>query len=352
MISTARYHMLRLLLPALLIAALTPRAGMCQDSHFPDVPQDNPAYSAVKRLADRGICIGFPDATFRGPTVASRYEVAMESSRSVISLTQAINDSSLAPLPGMGRPAPPPLLVALCPPGHYPDVPMDQMDAMAVLMLKDLKVFPGRADGDFHGDSPTLRSEVAVLLYNLMRPYLSGIPAGLVPHYGDIPAGSPLATAVSALSARGVLLREPGMKTFDPEHPMTHYEWAVAVDSALNAVDASLKYAVTERTAPMDLTVHPGEIMVVGPITAIDVRNATFTINVVSVTLPGAEPMFLTAARAKVIRLSLFSDIRRADNTRLKEASTAGAPVVAVGHDLGVGKDLTARVVQLGAPAP
>ncbi len=43
---------------------------------FPDVPKDHWAYVYVKNLYEKGIVIGYPDATFKGEQYATRYELA------------------------------------------------------------------------------------------------------------------------------------------------------------------------------------------------------------------------------------------------------------------------------------
>jgi len=45
------------------------------------VPFDHWAYDAVQTLVDEGIIIGYPDGTFRGDRVMTRYEFAMAISR-------------------------------------------------------------------------------------------------------------------------------------------------------------------------------------------------------------------------------------------------------------------------------
>lgn len=60
---------------------------------FSDVPWDHWAYDAVNYLEENGIVTGYPDGTFRGSKVLSRYEFAMVVSRIFDNLQQMLRDN-------------------------------------------------------------------------------------------------------------------------------------------------------------------------------------------------------------------------------------------------------------------
>ena len=47
------------------------------DNPFRDVPLDHFAYSAIEKLVDEGVMEGYPDGTFKGRRVLTRYEFAV-----------------------------------------------------------------------------------------------------------------------------------------------------------------------------------------------------------------------------------------------------------------------------------
>ena len=55
-------------------AMVTP--ALAQRDNFPDVADTHWAYEAVARLKKEGIATGFPDGTFKGPRMMTRYEMA------------------------------------------------------------------------------------------------------------------------------------------------------------------------------------------------------------------------------------------------------------------------------------
>ena len=66
---------------AKLEAALQMKSGVVtQDANhttvFPDVPSNHWAYDAVKGLAEKGLVEGYPDGTFGGDKMMTRYEFA------------------------------------------------------------------------------------------------------------------------------------------------------------------------------------------------------------------------------------------------------------------------------------
>lgn len=67
-------------------------------ANFEDVPLDHWAYDAVEYLADEGLVIGYPDGTFRGDRMLTRYEFAMVVSR--------LYDQFLAMMDDMDEPPP------------------------------------------------------------------------------------------------------------------------------------------------------------------------------------------------------------------------------------------------------
>jgi len=61
------------------------------------VPFDHWAYDAVQKLVDQGIIIGYPDGTFRGNRVMTRYEFAMAISRLLDVLPRLVTPGPAGP---------------------------------------------------------------------------------------------------------------------------------------------------------------------------------------------------------------------------------------------------------------
>lgn len=59
---------------------------------FSDVPSDHWAYRAVNHLQQEGIIVGYPDGTFKGDNLFTRYEMAMVIARIYDQLMEAIED--------------------------------------------------------------------------------------------------------------------------------------------------------------------------------------------------------------------------------------------------------------------
>lgn len=65
--------------------------------NFPDVPRDHWAYKAVSFLAEKGFVTGYPDGTFQGNQVLTRYEFAMVVSRLLDEFSQKEQSGEQAP---------------------------------------------------------------------------------------------------------------------------------------------------------------------------------------------------------------------------------------------------------------
>jgi hypothetical protein len=63
-------------------------ATMASAATFSDVPASHWAYQAVSELTDKGIIQGFPNGTFKGNELVSRYHLAMITSRLLASIEQ------------------------------------------------------------------------------------------------------------------------------------------------------------------------------------------------------------------------------------------------------------------------
>ncbi|HAE40366.1 MAG TPA: hypothetical protein DCG57_17285 [Candidatus Riflebacteria bacterium] len=70
------FSLLRGLLVTLLCLVL-PAAAMAQSAAFQDLPRDHWAYSDVEFLISQGYMEGYPDGTFKGRKVTTRYDVAL-----------------------------------------------------------------------------------------------------------------------------------------------------------------------------------------------------------------------------------------------------------------------------------
>lgn len=74
---------------ALLLVAGFPSWARAERSPFTDLPADHWAYAAVQDLVGRGILSGYPDGSFRGNNLVTRYALA-------VSLAKAMEDGVLA----------------------------------------------------------------------------------------------------------------------------------------------------------------------------------------------------------------------------------------------------------------
>ncbi len=63
-------------------------AGVASAAAFSDVPASHWAYKAVNDMAERGIIQGFPNGTYKGNEMVSRYHLAMMTSRILASVEQ------------------------------------------------------------------------------------------------------------------------------------------------------------------------------------------------------------------------------------------------------------------------
>lgn len=75
---------------SLALGTMLAAPSWAETSPFTDLPADHWAYPAVQRLVDRGILSGYPDGSFRGSNLVTRYALA-------VSLAKAMENGLLAP---------------------------------------------------------------------------------------------------------------------------------------------------------------------------------------------------------------------------------------------------------------
>lgn len=74
----------------LLAAALAAAPASAGRSSFTDLPANHWSYEAVARLVDKGILSGYPDGSFRGNNLVTRYALA-------VTLAKALEDAGMTP---------------------------------------------------------------------------------------------------------------------------------------------------------------------------------------------------------------------------------------------------------------
>ncbi len=86
--------MRKIWIPVVVVAVLLAFAAPAFAGPFSDVPADHWAYRAVNHLQQEGIIIGYPDGTFKGDNLFTRYEMAMVIARIYDALMDAITNVS------------------------------------------------------------------------------------------------------------------------------------------------------------------------------------------------------------------------------------------------------------------
>lgn len=83
-------HLCSFLAVPLALGTILAAPARAETSPFTDLPADHWAYPAVQRLVDKGILSGYPDGSFRGSNLVTRYALA-------VSLAKAMEGGLLAP---------------------------------------------------------------------------------------------------------------------------------------------------------------------------------------------------------------------------------------------------------------
>lgn len=83
-------------LTALVALFLIAFAGFASAKSFEDVPQTHWAYDAVEYLASKGLVEGYPDGSFQGDKLMTRYELAMIVARAYAKMEQKIDEGGMA----------------------------------------------------------------------------------------------------------------------------------------------------------------------------------------------------------------------------------------------------------------
>jgi len=127
------------------VLADTPLPMREAEVHFKDVKPNHWALPGIRRMVGEGLVQGFPDQTYRGTSVLTRYQLAVVLDK----LTQ--NLGILAPAKTL-RPD---------------DLPAGHWAEKAVLRVAALEVLPLGADGLFRGNDPVNRYQMARALWRI-----------------------------------------------------------------------------------------------------------------------------------------------------------------------------------------
>lgn len=148
--------------------------------HFKDVKPNHWALPGIRRMVGEGLVQGFPDQTYRGASVLTRYQLAVVLDKLVQNLGVAVPARALRP----------------------DDLPAGHWAEAAVLRVAVLEVLPLGSDGLFRGSEPVNRYQMARALWRIGQlittPQASlnpGQPAGVTQPGSQ---GSPLQTQTSS----------------------------------------------------------------------------------------------------------------------------------------------------------
>ena len=123
----------------------------------------------------------------------------------------------------------------------------------------------------------------------------------------------------------------PPWKPEDPEPIILNYGEGILWSHAGKVVSAS----AAKRQSETDASLGKGEIELTGHITSLDTNARMLVMAVNQIRMPGSKPIKLVPPRSKVIR---YSD--------LPQNAKAGASILVMGDNTGIGKPMTARIVQ------
>lgn len=140
---------------------------------FKDVKPNHWALPGIRRMVGEGLVQGFPDQTYRGSSVLTRYQLA-------VVLDKLAQNLEIAPPAKAMRPGD-------LPGGHWAEA--------AVLRMIALEVLPLGSDGLFRGNEPVNRYQMARALWRI----------GQLTSAGNLaPAGSPVAASSPVSESPGV----------------------------------------------------------------------------------------------------------------------------------------------------
>jgi hypothetical protein len=174
------------------------------DPGFSDVQPGDVHADAILRLADLGILLGYPDATFRPSEELTRGQMASVLARAL----------GLAPVSE----------------GPFPDVDPTGVHAGAINALAAAGLVEGRPDGTFDLHGSTTRGQLSSILAAA-----AGLPDGDEDDFSDI-AGSVHAGAIAALAEAGIIEGYPD-GTFRPGEMVTRAQAATFVAGLLDLLD-------------------------------------------------------------------------------------------------------------------
>ncbi|GIW31984.1 MAG: hypothetical protein KatS3mg071_2158 [Meiothermus sp.] len=133
---------------------------------FKDVQPNHWALPGIRRMVGEGLVQGFPDQTYRGASVLTRYQLA-------VVLDKLAQNLGVVPPAKVMRPG---------------DLPSGHWAEAAVLRMTGLEVLPLGSDGLFRGSEPVSRYQMARALWRIGQLTSAGTPVQSSPAPGSFGA--------------------------------------------------------------------------------------------------------------------------------------------------------------------
>ena len=284
---------------------------------FPDVGPDNVHLAAIERLAAAGVLRGYPDGSFRPGAWSTRGQIASVVARA----------GQLEPVDD----------------GPFTDVE-GGVHAGAINALAEAGIVTGREDGSFGPGETVTRAQLASILARYGE-----LDDGPVDVFADVPAGSPHAAAIGALSELGVILGYDEVSFGYPD-PVTRQQTASLIVRLFDVLGRQLPELEADQDAPGTLagTLSAEEAAEVGAAVAefgfaLHRELAEAGENTVTSPLSASVLLAMVAAGAKGQTAEQFIEVLGIDDVRdvryaalLADLQAAGEVTVSVANGLWV----------------
>ncbi|GEM82506.1 S-layer homology domain-containing protein [Meiothermus hypogaeus] len=176
-LSLDRYQLATTLARVLADSPLPVREG---EVRFKDVKPNHWALPGIRRMVGEGLVLGFPDQTYRGASVLTRYQLSLV-------LDKLMQSLGIAAPARVVRPD---------------DLPAGHWAEGAVMRMIGLDVLPMGADGLFRGNQPVNRYQMARALWRVGQLGLSSQEASAQSGVASaLPSNTPQSPSSSALPA-------------------------------------------------------------------------------------------------------------------------------------------------------
>lgn len=187
----------------------------------------------IEKLYDAGVLRGYPDGSFRGDAVVTRYEMGAVITRFYGHLLDELNAAGVEIMDFVDIRTP-----ITCPP-DMPDIPQSHWAWDEIRRLERMGLVSGYPDGQFKGTAPVDRYQFAVFLIRMvvmidfaMWEALPSYDSGLRRSsrynpfsYSDVPEDHWAIRDIRRLTDAGFAL-DSGDHTFEGDRPFTRYEMA------------------------------------------------------------------------------------------------------------------------------